>query len=537
MPRFRRPQSPATSASTAAGDPASGGAGIETVLAGYRLIRRLATGERADVYLATAHVDPAATPPIGATSSGSLVVVRVYGPAADEEAIANEMLAMEHDGSGATPALLDVAGLAEGRCCLVVERIAGMSLAAVLADGGLLPGQAVTALAPIVVAVRELAGRGLVHTRLDLVDVTIDADGRPRLLGLGALARLDRAAAAGVRADLLRTGHAALLRLIGDVAAATRDRRAFDGVIRIARDALEARPFVPRELELEQALFDVAAPLPLPGRPSEATLRREVPSRVVGVAAPSTAPGPAQTRAAETDADDLADARAGRPGRWARLAAIAQLPTGAAAEMAEALDHDPRAALTGRLGDVVRRRRGALLTGGFVGAGALVVLLTAVPPSAADPSSRPRDESAASIAPSHEPESPPPSPEPDGGGSDAEQAAVATDPGAAEPDADDAITAAAALLEIRTSCLASRDLACLDAVVQPGSPIEARDRAAIERGDTSAEAQADLDAIRVVADLGDAVVVSVPDVAGEREPASLLIMRSEAGWRLREWFD
>ncbi|MFC5859441.1 hypothetical protein [Agromyces flavus] len=188
-----------------------------------------------------------------------------------------------------------------------------MSLAAVLADGGLLPGQAVTALAPIVVAVRELAGRGLVHTRLDLVDVTIDADGRPRLLGLGALARLDRAAAAGVRADLLRTGHAALLRLIGDVAAATRDRRAFDGVIRIARDALEARPFVPRELELEQALFDVAAPLPLPGRPSEATLRREVPSRVVGVAAPSTAPGPAQTRAAETDADDLADARAGRP--------------------------------------------------------------------------------------------------------------------------------------------------------------------------------------------------------------------------------
>ncbi|MFC5859442.1 hypothetical protein [Agromyces flavus] len=73
--------------------------------------------------------------------------------------------------------------------------------------------------------------------------------------------------------------------------------------------------------------------------------------------------------------------------------------------------------------------------------------------------------------------------------------------------------------------------------MQPGSPIEARDRAAIERGDTSAEAQADLDAIRVVADLGDAVVVSVPDVAGEREPASLLIMRSEAGWRLREWFD
>ena len=64
-----------------------------------------------------------------------------------------------------------------------------------------------------------------------------------------------------------------------------------------------------------------------------------------------------------------------------------------------------------------------------------------------------------------------------------------------------------------------------------------RDRAAIVRGDAVTESAPDLDAISVVADLGDAVVVSVPDVAGEREPTSLLMMRSEAGWRLREWFD
>jgi hypothetical protein len=33
------------------------------------------------------------------------------------------------------------------------------------------------------------------------------------------------------------------------------------------------------------------------------------------------------------------------------------------------------------------------------------------------------------------------------------------------------------------------------------------------------------------------VVLTVPWTEAGREPASLLMMRSEAGWRLREWFD
>jgi hypothetical protein len=103
--------------------------------------------------------------------------------------------------------------------------------------------------------------------------------------------------------------------------------------------------------------------------------------------------------------------------------------------------------------------------------------------------------------------------------------------------ADDPVAAAAALLEIRATCLAAADVECLRAVEQPGSSIEARDRAAIDSGLAIGESDADLDAITLVADLGDAVVLSVPSVGGEREPASLLLMRSEAGWRLREWFD
>ncbi|WP_286329283.1 hypothetical protein [Agromyces marinus] len=47
---------------------------------------------------------------------------------------------------------------------------------------------------------------------------------------------------------------------------------------------------------------------------------------------------------------------------------------------------------------------------------------------------------------------------------------------------------------------------------------------------------ASLDDITIGTDLGDAVVLRVPS-STEREPASLLMIRSEAGWRLREWFD
>ena len=56
------------------------------------------------------------------------------------------------------------------------------------------------------------------------------------------------------------------------------------------------------------------------------------------------------------------------------------------------------------------------------------------------------------------------------------------------------------------------------------------------RGGRSRRPTADLDAITVVAEMGDAVVPAAP-TSGEREPASLLMMRGEAGWRLREVFD
>lgn len=502
----------------------------EGALAGYRLLRRLAAGDRADVYLAV--VADAASEPVGGgdvagavTTGAPLVVMRVYGADADDEAITTEIEAMDADPTGTLPRLLDVATVPDGRACLVVERVSGRPLSEILIRGGLPPGRVVTALAPIVVVVRHLADRGLIHTRLAASDVLVDDTGRPRLLGLGALRRLDRLDSAADRVAASRDGHAALLRLVEDAAAATTDRAAFDPLSAFVRSAVDARPFRRVESEIERALFAVAPALPV-HEADERSASAGPPSRVTFR---SDGAGSEDERG-HADRDIAVEAPAGA--RLGRLAALAQLPPTAVDDLAAALDADPRMRAIRRASAWSRRRRPALVTGGFAGAAALVALLTAVPPSSAE--GRGDADGAATIQQR---------------GSEADGAGLEgpTDPAAAPtpgvvppadppPVPDDPVTAAATLLEVRQTCLAAGDLECVLAVAQPGSPIATRDRATIDAA--AAESRVpDLGSITLAADLGDAVVLTVPWVDAEREPASLLMMRSEAGWRLREWFD
>lgn len=519
------PTETARSARRTAGGPPS----VEpatAVLAGYRLLRRLAAGDRADVFLAVvdrAGAERAGTPVGDASTDGPpLVVMRVYPPGADDEAITTEIEAMEGDGTGTLPRLIDVANDADGRGCLVVERISGRPLSELLAAGGMAPGQVVTALAPIVVALGGLAERGLVHTRLAASDVLIDETGRPRLLGLGALSRLDRRESAADRIGAARAAHAALLRLLEDAAAASTDRAAFGALLELTRVALEARPFRRIEGEIERALFAAAparAILAAADRPTRGTMPGAVAGAVRGDAVMGAEPTPPMATPRETGLRSLA--------------ALAQLPPASVDDLAAALDADPRVRVLRRASAWARPRRPALLTGGFVGAAALVALLSAVPPSTADDrgGSEPIVEHHARDAAPH--------------GSEPGEARVPdrTAPGeqhradGAPTPSDDPVAAAAELLEIRETCLAAEDVDCVLAVDQPGSPIALRDREAIERGDVADIRGWDLDGITVAADLGDAVVLSVPWTEAGREPASLLMMRSEAGWRLREWFD
>ncbi|WP_146184958.1 hypothetical protein [Agromyces badenianii] len=515
---------------------AEGPAPAEPTLAGYRLLRRIASGERAEVFLASVDRTTDAAP----DEPAPLVVVRVYDTAAAGEAIAVEVEAMSTDASGSLPELFDIATFDDGRCVLAVERLTGPSVARIIAERTLTPGEAVTILAPIVVAVAELARSGFAHTRLSPGDVLLDGQGRPRLVGLGGLQRLPTTVHA--RTPLLRAGHVALADLIDDVLAATRPAEPLAPVAELLHDRLATRPFTPCEAELERALFAAAAPTAVGG--ITVTARRSaLPTRMSPPLDDASGVG-----VSGDDPEVSAPSRERRNGMQTLLA-LAQWPAFLAcarASIPATSAERPAAGVRSRLQSAVRRRRPTLIVGGLVGGGVLVLLLTLVPPATARV--EPAAGSTGAILTEAEAPAEQPSVEasvvagPDG--ADAADGANAADGGdAAVPSgatsSEEIVAAVAALLARRAECFESLDLECLSEVLQPGSASESDDVAAMATARDGGESMPAFDTTRVAvtAQMGAAALVSVPYAAGEREPASLLVMRGETGWRLREIFD
>jgi hypothetical protein len=128
------------------------------------------------------------------------------------------------------------------------------------------------------------------------------------------------------------------------------------------------------------------------------------------------------------------------------------------------------------------------------------------------------------------------------------------DAAAADADADaDAIAsmdpdaAAPALLRLRAACFQQADATCLESVDQRGSAAEDADRARIESRDAAHAGGAGLhqaDHLDPAQRLGDTALIALhptgdgdaPTTPGRR-PASLLVIRGEAGWRIRDLMD
>lgn len=154
-------------------------------LAGYRVLRRLGSGSRASVYLgypADARDVPAQHDPgphLG-------VALKVFEPTVSAESVDVEIDALSAVSSPHVVRLLDVAIAPDRPRCLVLQRLPGGSLAALLARrGALSAGAAVTVLVSVARALEALRAAGYDHDRPSPANILFDETGRPVLAGLG----------------------------------------------------------------------------------------------------------------------------------------------------------------------------------------------------------------------------------------------------------------------------------------------------------------------------------------------------------------
>jgi tRNA A-37 threonylcarbamoyl transferase component Bud32 len=244
-------------------------------VAGLRVMRRFASGTRATLLLA----HPA---PRSAESGTAPCLVKVFHPDTSAPSIDVELAALSARARHVVR-LLDVASIETGEPpCLVLEKLPGPVLGSYLDDTPTLSaGQAVTILAPLCAALQTLHDSGVTHGALHVRRIVFDDRGAPALTGFGRgrLRESPDARRAAVwtnaRARATATGPSAeeswraavlddqrdLLAIVDDVlsrAATVRDRRSLDTALLLREiGAGPSRSFLPR---LETLLFGLAPP-------------------------------------------------------------------------------------------------------------------------------------------------------------------------------------------------------------------------------------------------------------------------------------
>ena len=374
-----------------------------------------------------------------AESDPSLVVIRRPIDVADPrtERVLAAYAGIEH---AHVARLVDVGADERGAACAVLERLPDDLPALLLRREVIGGGEAVTLLAPIVMAVDALHAAGIAHGSLSAACVRFRDDGAPVLVGFGAAA-------------LFAAGSPEVVR--ERVPEVVRDREAL------------------RELALAVlGLVDRAVPAELARR-----IRNATPSRLgselldaLATLGPPVAighPGPASPVAsgsitpAEDDLDGAADADdavtepaidrlVDRPGRLGGVAAVVR-------RLAEpVIRAGPVATVRANLGErwrslTTRTRR--IAVAGVVGVAALAIASASSPDAHLPPST-------GATSPAVEPSA----------------SAVAPDPVLT---GDDPLAATRVLVRERDRCIRLAARSCLDAIDQPGSPAAASDRALI----------------------------------------------------------
>ncbi|KZC94908.1 hypothetical protein AWH51_11670 [Clavibacter tessellarius] len=498
-------------------------------MAGYRLVRLVGRGERAQVFLGR----PTARLGDGEDPSGNVAVKIV--PATQRSRGHTEILALQAVDSEHVVRLLDVASLADGGTCLVQTLCArGTAAALVGRRGGLTPGEVATLLASVLRGLGDLHQVGIAHGALDLTHVLLDGTGRPVLGGLGS-AHLpggsdEEGAASGpghgtdpMADDLARVARmAAALRMPHDGGPRSADSCWDDWLTRLD-DAVHGESDATAH-DLADRLLETVDAAPL----ADIALHPADDDRwpvggVPGAAAIGPLPdGPRVPRRRERRVEAsrgvlprVAPRRHRAPRETLGRRCAARLRIAGAAVLRETAAVRPRAWVGGAV---------ALLV---AASGAVVV---------------PMLGAAAHDAPQTAVGRPTPSTGP--GTADGMPEQVPTDVVPDHPDADAAASpdpdvAAPALLRLRAACLRAASDGCLHEVDQPDSAIEDADRSRARSGGPEGSELHASDRLDTAQRLGDTALITMHGDADapERRPASLLMVRGEAGWRIRDLMD
>lgn len=466
------------------------------VIGGYRLVRKLGEGERAEVFLG--HAGP------GEQAEGErTAAIKVYRSTTSAQSIDVEIEALARASSRHLLALRDLAMAADGQPSLVLPRLGSGSLARLVETrSSLEAGEVVTAIAPIVAAVGELHRVGVAHGRIQLSAVLLDSSGAPILTGFGNARLIGPFPSAGGGRSLtpaqLEENSSAMgdLTKIAEMAGGLLGRvNGGDGAVvdllawlRETDPAADASGFI---RELAERLFDLAPALAL-DPPVVEVAARGIPHRAVLPGTPH-----------HLDGVESVQRR--------RLAAI-DLPEWADAALGAFLDSDPLTALRARIVRALAPVRRPVWIAGGAGLVAVVIAFVVIPGS---DGSTAAPGSATSQTPTKR------------AGPSAEEAGATDDP----------LVAARALLAARKVCISRRSVICLDDVDQRDSAAMDADVAIIRRlragDDPPSDARGEAE-LRLVQRLGDSAIIGVPAPDGTGRPASLLLLMGEAGWRIRD---
>jgi eukaryotic-like serine/threonine-protein kinase len=448
------------------------------LLAGYRVVRKLGIGARAEVFLGLPSAHASRSPDLA-------VALKLFRAGTSTDSMDTEVAALSRVEHPHLLRLKDLASTANGRPCLVLERLGRGSLAYMLESrDAVSPGEAVSLLAPIAAAVSAMHADGVAHGAIRPHAVLFRPSGAPVLAGFGHAALIHAGATIAALADEPAVGED--YRSLNRLAGAVLERVEGDKSARLARwlDHISATGYPDMFADvLGERVFELGEPEPVlsdgMARPGAPTIPARIPLGSI--------PHPRVT----------------------------------ASTVNSLLDRLPIPPLARSVIDrVLSIRKPKWLVAGAVAVALTVVMLIVIPSSPSDPATVTADSSI-------------PSP-------------VATDPtkggnGAVDIDAvtgEDPIAALDILLETRARCIRDLSVLCLDAAVQDGSAAMDDDIAAIRSLQNGGEAPESnpVRAGSIVERNGDAALVTVGGQAGQVQAADeVLMIKGHSGWRIRAY--